>query len=385
MAEDFYTTLGVGRDAAQAEIKQAYRKLARMYHPDKNPGDDVAESKFKDAAEAYRVLGDADLRGQYDAYLAGGSPGGNPAAASETTEDVFEDIFGTRPSSRVRASGGGRGPAPQAPPPKKRAPQSNMPERGADLRYQLEVDIEDVAYGDTKTIYVPRNARCRTCGGTGAPPGSAPVLCSTCRGSGSVRTQQGFFEQTQRCPDCHGAGRLNPRGCGACEGSGVTEIDAPVQVEVPLAVASGTRLRLAGQGQEGVGGAPAGDLYVVINVRPHPLFEREDDDLITEIPITFGQAALGAQVEVPTFDGRVRMRVPAGSQSGRMFRLKGKGFMSVDGRRRGDQRVRVIVQTPTHLGPSERELYEELAELEAVTAPTDAIVDYQRKIREYFE
>lgn len=385
MADDFYSTLGVHRGSEAAEIKQAYRKLARMYHPDRNPGDQEAESKFKDAAEAYRVLGDAELRGQYDAYLAGGSSGARAPAAAETTEDVFEDIFGTRPASTVRTARAGAPRNHAASPPPVRPRPSNMPERGADLRYELEVDIEDVAYGATKTIYVPRNVRCRSCGGTGAPAGSAPVLCSTCRGSGSVRTQQGFFEQTRRCPDCHGAGRLSARDCGACDGTGVSEQDVPVEVRVPTGVASGARLKLKGQGQEGTAGAPPGDLYVVISVRPHPLFEREDNDLITEIPITFSQAALGAQVEVPTFEGKVRMRVPAGSQSGRMFRLKGKGFMSVDGKSRGDQRVRITVETPTHITEHERELYEELAELEAERAPSEAVADYQRKIRQYFE
>jgi len=390
MAEDFYSTLGVDRSAEQAEIKAAYRKLARLYHPDRNPGDSVAEGKFKDAAEAYRVLGDAELRCQYDEYLDGGGRGAGPAAAGETAEDVFDEIFGSRPSSRVRPSGGGgrsRGNhRAQAEPvrPRARSERRPMPERGADLRYHLEIDVEDVAYGADKTVHVPRNVACRSCGGTGAQRGSAPVLCKTCRGTGSVRVQQGFFEQTQRCPDCAGAGRLNPLDCRDCDGTGLAEVDVPVRVDVPAGVASGARLKLAGEGQEGTHGAPPGDLYVIVEVREHPLFEREEDDLVTEVPITFSQAALGAQVEVPTLDGKVRMRIPAGSQSGRMFRLKGKGLPSIDGRRRGDQRVRVIVTTPTQMRDHERELYEELAELEAERAPSEAVADYRRRLRDYF-
>lgn len=382
MAEDFYSTLGVERSADQAEIKAAYRKLARKYHPDKNPGDEVAEAKFKDAAEAYRVLGDDELRPQYDAYLAGGGTGGSPAAASETTEEVFDEIFGTRPTSRARPSARQRQRQPQ-PPPRARSSRA-MPERGADLRYQLELDVEDVAYGADKTVYVPRNASCRFCGGTGARQGSAPMICKTCRGTGSVRVQQGFFEQTQRCPDCGGSGRLNPLDCDDCEGTGLVEIDAPVQVSVPPGIASGARLKLRGEGQEGMHGAPPGDLYVVVQVREHPLFEREEDDLVTEVPITFAQAALGAQVEVPTLEGKVRMRIPAGSQSGRMFRLKGKGLPDPDGRGRGDQRVRVVVTTPTQLRDHERELFEELAEIEAHRPSSEAVSDYLHRLREYY-
>lgn len=389
MAEDFYKTLGVSPSAEAMEIKKAYRKLARQYHPDRNQGDAESESKFKDAAEAYRVVGDSELRAEYDAYLAGGGTGGQ-IASSETAEDVLGEIFGTRASSTVGSSRQPR--RPQAPstearrpaePPQRRRSQ-NMPERGSDLRYNLEIDIEDSAFGAEKTIYVPRNARCRNCGGTGAQSGSAPVLCSTCRGSGSVRTQQGFFEQTQRCPDCQGAGQLNPQNCHGCDGSGVQEVDAPVRVNVPMGVSSGARLKLSGEGQAGVAGAPPGDLFVVLEIRPHPLFEREDDDLLTEVPITFSQAALGVQVAVPTLEGKVRMRVPAGSQSGRMFRLKGKGFPRADGRGHGDQRVRVRVETPTHLGQHEQELYEELAEMEAERPPSEGVVEYHRKIQDYF-
>lgn len=392
MAEDFYNTLGVGRDAEAADIKAAYRKLARKYHPDRNPGDTEAEDRFKAAAEAYRVLGDSDLRGQYDAYLDGRGTSAGPPGAGETAEDVFDEIFGSRPSSRVRQPGArsargradGRAARAASPPPRARSERRPMPERGADLRYHLDVDIEDIAYGVEKTIYVPRNTACRYCGGTGAERGSAPVLCQTCRGTGSVRVQQGFFEQTQRCPECAGSGRKNPLDCRGCEGTGVVEEDAPVTVEVPAGVASGARLKLRGEGQVGEHGAPPGDLYVVVDVLDHPLFEREEEDLVTEVPISFSQAALGAQVEVPTLEGKVRMRIPAGSQSGRMFRLKGKGLPSVDGHHRGDQRVRIIVQTPTHLEGHARELFEELAELEAERPLSDAIEDYRRRIREYF-
>ncbi|MCA9555311.1 MAG: hypothetical protein KC933_35085, partial [Myxococcales bacterium] len=203
-------------------------------------------------------------------------------------------------------------------------------------------------------------------------------------GTGSVRVQQGFFEQTRRCPDCGGAGRLNPQDCRDCGGTGYAEVDQAVRVEVPPGVTSGTRLRLQGEGQDGSGGAPSGDLYVVVEVRPHPLFEREDEDLVTEVPITFAQAALGAQVEVPTLEGVVRMRIPAGSQSGRVFRLKGKGFPSMDGRVRGDQRVRVVVETPSALTQQEQQLYEELAELEARRPPGERLATYLQRLHDYY-
>jgi molecular chaperone DnaJ len=390
LAADFYSTLGVGRDADQADIKQAYRALARKYHPDRNPGDAEAEGRFKDAAEAYRVLGDVDLRKQYDAYLAGGTGGASPAAASETAEDVFEEIFGTRPPPQARR----RAPEPAAAPPPAREPQrarprstpaaAPMPERGSDLRYRLEVTLEEVALGARKQLYVPRKARCRSCGGTGARQGSAPVLCGPCRGTGSVRVQQGFFEQTQRCPECGGAGRVNPHDCRDCGGTGTAEQEQAVRVDVPPGVVTGTRLRVQGEGQGGVGGAPSGDLYVVVEVLPHPLFEREDEDLVTEVPVSFAQAALGAQVEVATLEGVVRMRIPAGSQSGRVFRLKGKGFPSADGRRRGDQRVRVVVETPVELSADEQQLYEELAELEAQRPPGEKLAAYLQRLHDYY-
>lgn len=386
MSDDFYAILGVADDASPADIKQAYRALARKYHPDRNPGDETATDRFKDAAEAYRVLGDVDLRAQYDAYRSGGNGGGShgiPHAATEATGDVLDDLFGTSREKQRREKNQQRVRRERTPPPAP-PPRREPTERGDDLRYDLEIDFEESVQGTEHVIYVPGEAACRSCRGTGAAPGSAPVLCSRCNGRGAVREQQGFFDTTRRCSDCGGSGKLAARSCGACEGSGVEIAERPVTVDVPPGVTTGTRLRVRGVGRSGGGGGPTGDLIVVVTVRPHPFFERDGADLLVEVPVSMTTAALGGQIEIPTLDGPMRMRLPPGSQNGRMFRLQGKGLPRPDGRGVGDQRVRIAVQTPEQMTDAMRELLEEYAELEDELEPSGAVRDFRHTMKRYY-
>jgi molecular chaperone DnaJ len=370
--DDFYAVLGVSPRASTEEIKKAYREQARKFHPDKNPGDAEAERLFKAAAEAWRVLGDADLRAQYDAARRGGA---EPAPG-----DLFSEIFGAKPRATDR-------PREARPPPKAdSAPKKSAArpkERGEDLRYTVELDLEDLARGVSRQIAVPQRGRCRTCGGTGAQPGSGAVRCDVCAGMGEVRQQQGFFTASKTCPRCGGSGQVVVDLCADCEGSGEVRTKRTLTVDIPAGVPAGTRLRLAGEGEVGAGGGPAGDLYVVVELKPHPFFELEGDDVICEVPIRFVDAALGATIEVPTLEGRVRMRVPAGSQSGRVFRLKGKGMPSPDGRARGDQRVRVVIEVPEQITPEQRQILERYADLEGPDAP-GAIAEFKRKLDRYY-
>lgn len=367
MSQDLYAVLGVTRSAPHDEIKSAYRSLARKYHPDKNPGDVEAEEIFKNAAEAYRVLGDAELRAEYDRYgraRNSGSPG-----ADEAPGDVFNEIFGTRPR------GGGARPKTSAPsPPKSRpprsAPSSSAPPpdregRGSDLRYTLELSFEEAAFGLEREIMVPRSARCPACAGTGARVGSAPQLCSNCGGRGNVQREAGFFSSTEVCPVCDGQGRRINENCIECAGRGHVRIPEPERVQVPAGVRDGTRLKIRGAGDRGSGRLPAGDLYVHVHVKEHPFFTRDEDDVLVDVPIRFADAVLGATIEVPTLDGRVKMRVPPGSQSGRIFRLKGKGIPRLGNGERADQRVRIVVHVPEELSDKQRELLERFAEIEA--------------------
>ncbi len=383
MSDDFYAILGVGIDASPAEIKQAYRGLARKYHPDRNPGDETATDKFKDAAEAYRVLGDADLRAQYDAYRQGeigGAEPGIPQAKTEATGDVLDDLFGTSRAKQRKEKNQQRQRRERVQP----RPRSQPRERGDDLRYDLEIDFEEAVQGTEHVVYVPGEASCRTCRGTGAAPGSTPVLCQRCGGRGAVREQQGFFDTTRRCPDCDGAGKLAAHACDVCEGSGVEEVDRPVTVDVPAGVTTGTRLRLRGMGRSGGGGGSTGDLIVVVTVRPHPFFERDGADLLVEVPVSMTTAALGGPIEIPTLDGPMRMRVPEGSQNGRVFRLQGKGLPRPDGRGAGDQRVRLVVQTPEAMTDRMRALLEEFADLEEEHEDTGALRDFRHAMKRYY-
>lgn len=341
---DYYEVLGVESGASEAELKKAYRRKAMKYHPDRNPDDKDAEDKFKEANEAYEVLSDADKRAAYDRHGhagvdpqmggAGGFGGGN---FSDVFGDVFSDFFG---------GGGGRG----------------GPQRGSDLRYNMELDLEEAVRGTTVNIRIPASVDCKTCKGTGAKKGTSPVTCTTCNGMGQVRMQQGFFAVQQTCPRCHGAGKMVTDPCGDCHGQGRVEEEKTLSVKVPAGVDTGDRIRLSGEGEAGTLGGPAGDLYVVVNVRPHAIFQRDGRDLYCEVPISFADAALGGELEVPTLSGRVKLKIPEGTQTNKLFRLRGKGVTPVRGGGVGDLMCRVAVETPVKLNKRQRELLEEFRE-----------------------
>ncbi|MEH6387467.1 MULTISPECIES: molecular chaperone DnaJ [Pseudomonas] len=345
---DYYEVLGVERGASDAELKKAYRRLAMKFHPDRNPDDQTAEEKFKEANEAYEVLTDANKRAAYDQYghagvdpNMGGGPGGfggGSANFSDIFGDVFGDIFG--------GAAGGRG-------------RSNV-QRGSDLRYTLELDLEEAVRGTSVTIRVPTLVACETCEGSGAKKGTKPITCTTCGGHGQVRMQQGFFSVQQTCPRCHGTGQMIADPCNDCHGQGRVEEQKTLSVKVPAGVDTGDRIRLGGEGEAGVNGGPAGDLYVVVSVREHKIFQRDGKNLYCEVPINFADAALGGELEVPTLDGRVKLKIPEGAQTGKLFRLRGKGVTPVRGGSAGDLLCRVVVETPVNLTRRQRELFEEL-------------------------
>ncbi len=345
--KDYYDLLGVSRGANEDEIKKAYRKLALKHHPDRNPGDKQAEENFKEISEAYQVLADAEKRAQYDQYgHAAFGDGGPFRGGFDFTggfEDIFGDIFG-------EFFGGGtsrrRGRA-----------------RGDDLRYNLTISFEEAAFGADKKIKIPRQAPCETCHGSGCKAGTAPRACSTCHGRGQVSFQQGFFTVSRTCTQCHGQGTTIADPCGSCGGAGRLRKLHTLSVKIPAGVDAGSRLKLRSEGESGPAGGPAGDLYVVIEVEPHPLFVRDGIDIICEVPISFVEAALSAEIDVPTLEGKVKMKIPTATQSGKVFRLKGKGVRDVQGYHQGDQLVRISVETPTHLTARQKELLKEFAAL----------------------
>jgi molecular chaperone DnaJ len=346
---DYYEVLGVARDANEQDLKTAYRKLAHQHHPDKNQGDKAAEERFKEASEAYEVLSDPEKRARYDRFghvngqvpFEGGFPFGGAGGA--TINDIFGDIFG-------EMFGGGR------------RPRSRP--RGSDLRYHLEVSFEEAAFGTTARIEIPRPNRCEPCRGTGAKPGTQPQTCRTCGGAGEVRLTQGFFSVARTCHVCGGAGRVIAEKCPTCGGAGMVREEATVEVKVPPGVDTGTRLKLSGEGEPAPQpGAVPGDLYVVIQVREHTIFKREEAEVVCEMPISFAQAALGTQIDVPTLDGPFTLKIPAGTQAGKVFRLRGKGIPHLGGSGRGDQHIRVLVETPTQLTKEQKELLQRFAEL----------------------
>lgn len=345
---DYYELLGVNRTASEEELKKAYRKAALRYHPDRNPGDKEAEEKFKELSEAYQVVSDAEKRAAYDRYGHAAFEQGNGFGGSADFsgfEDIFGDIFGDFFGGNRR---GGR----------------QRARRGEDLSYNLDIAFEEAAFGAEKTITVPRMATCETCQGKGAKPGTTPKTCSACRGSGQVRFQQGFFTIARTCTQCGGHGSVITDPCATCRGTGATRKTSHLQVKIPAGVESGARLKLRNEGEASPAGGPAGDLYILLHVREHPLFTRQHNDVVCDIPISFPQAALGVEMEVPTLEGKLKMKIPHGTQSGDIFRLRGKGVPDLRGSGRGDQLVRIMVETPRKVTAKQRELLEEFARLD---------------------
>ena len=342
---DYYDVLGVNRGAAEADVKKAYRRLAMKHHPDRNPGNTEAEEKFKEASEAYEVLTDAEKRERYDRFGhagvdAAGAAGFN-AGGFQDIGDIFGDVFGD-------IFGGGRG----------RGRSSTR--RGADLQYTLDLTLEQAVRGDSVEITVPTLASCEKCDGSGARPGTKPSRCGQCNGRGQVRVSQGFFSLQQTCPRCRGAGEVIRDPCSACGGRGRVEQRKTLSVRVPPGVDDGNRMRLSGEGQAGFNGAPPGDLYVQMRVAEHSIFRRDDQNLYCEVPLSFTDAALGGDIEVPTLDGRVKVKVPPETQTGKMFRLRGRGVPSVGAGATGDLLCRVVVETPVRLSEKQKDILREL-------------------------
>jgi molecular chaperone DnaJ len=346
---DYYEVLGISRTSTEVEMKSAYRKLALKYHPDRNPGDKTAEEKFKECAEAYAVLADADKRSAYDRFghAAVGNAGG--AGVDPTIVADFGDILGGLGDIFGFGDmlGGGR--------------RRGGPQRGGDLRYDLEITFEESAKGAETNIQIPRQEQCDTCNGTGAAPGSTPVVCSQCRGQGQVRFQQGFFTVARTCPQCRGTGRTIARPCHTCRGAGHVAKQRKITVKIPAGIATGQQLRLQGEGEGGSAGGPAGSLYVVVHVQEHEFFRRDGNNLFCEIPVNFTTVALGGEIQVPTLDGTDNVKVPEGTATGTTLRLRGKGMPDVNGRGRGDLFATVQVQTPRKLTKEQRHVLEQLA------------------------
>lgn len=338
---DYYEVLGIAKDASEREIKKAYKRMAMKYHPDRTKGDKALEDKFKEVSEAYEVLCDPQKRAAYDQFGhdgvdpsrtgAGGFGGG--ADFGDIFGDVFGDIFGGG------RRGGGRG-----------------PQRGADLRYNMELTLEEAVRGINKEIHIPTMVHCEQCNGSGAKSGSDVKTCPTCHGHGQVQMRQGFFAVQQVCPTCHGSGKIIKDPCSKCHGEGRYERDKKLSVKIPAGVDTGDRIRLSGEGEAGEHGAPAGDLYVQVHVKEHPIFTRDENNLYCEVPISFTQAALGGELEVPTIDGRVKLKIPAETQTGRMLRIRGKGVQSVRSNRIGDLICKVVIETPVKLNDEQRDL-----------------------------
>jgi molecular chaperone DnaJ len=344
---DYYEVLGVARNASDQDIKSAYRKLALKYHPDKNPGSKEAEEKFKEAAEAYTVLSDAEKRERYNRFghtgMQGGFSGFDPAIFSDFG-DILGDFFGFGD-----LFGGSR--------------RRHGPERGADLRYDLKISFRDAAFGLKTKIKIPRSETCDSCSGKGTAKGKSPVPCPACHGQGQVRYQQGFFSISRTCGQCSGQGRIIRDPCDVCRGSGIVRREKILELKIPAGVDNGSRLRIQGEGEAGARGGPPGDLYVVVFLEEHPFFQRQGNNIYCQIPIGITQAVLGAEISVPTLEGEEKLKVPEGTQSGTIFRLRNKGIVSLHERGRGDQFVTVNVVIPTKLTKEQRNLFESLAKL----------------------
>jgi len=367
---DYYEVLGLNRDASEEDIKKAYRKLAMKHHPDRNPDSKDAEEKFKEAKEAYEVLSEDNKRKAYDAYgHAGVNPqmGAGPEAGfggfAEAFGDIFSDIFG---------GGQGRG-------------RSSV-FRGADLRYNLEVTLEQAARGTETKIRIPTMETCETCHGSGAKAGTQPKTCETCHGSGTVRLSQGFFSIQQTCPTCHGSGKTISDPCATCRGAGRLKKHKTLSVKIPAGVDEGDRIRLSGEGEAGVNGGPPGDLYVVMHLKEHGVFQRDGDDLHCEMPISFSQAALGGEIEIPTLDGSAKIKVPPETQSGQVFRLRGKGIKGVRSSYPGDLLCEVVIETPVRLTDRQKDILRELEEINRKDGSrhNPRAKSFMDKVREFF-
>jgi len=361
---DYYEILGVSRTATEVEIKKAYRKLAIQHHPDKNPTDHTAEDKFKEAAEAYAVLSDAQKRAAYDRFGhsgVGAGAGGGFEAGFSNIEDIFDmfgfgDMFGGRSSRRSTV------------------------QRGSDLRFDLEISLEDASTGRDEKLQIPRLEKCEECDGSGAERGTSPETCISCNGSGQTRYQQGFFSVMRTCPNCQGKGRIVRNPCKNCRGQGRIEKERTLEIKIPAGVETGSRLRVAGEGEAGVNGGPSGDLYVVIHVKEHENFERQGANLYSAVPISFAQAALGAEIKVRTLDGEEDLKVPAGTQTGTVFRLKHHGMPNLSGRGKGDLFVAVTLVTPKTLTKEQRKLLEQLSQVEDKDFADESFMDKVRNI-----
>jgi len=368
---DFYEVLGVARDADDKALKSAYRKMAMKYHPDRNPNDDEAEGNFKEVNEAYDALKDAEKRAAYDrfghaAFEQGMGRGGGPGFGndfSSTMSDIFDEFFG--------GGGGGRG--------------RRGADRGSDLRYNMDVDLEDAFAGKTVEINVPTSASCTTCSGSGAKPGTSPKVCSACGGAGRVRATQGFFTVERTCIACQGRGEVIGEPCSDCAGAGRVTQERTLSVNIPAGIEDGTRIRLSGEGEAGVRGGPAGDLYIFVSLRPHAFFQRDGADLFFRAPISLTTASLGGQFDVPTMDGgKTRVKVPEGTQTGKQFRLRGKGMPVLRSSKVGDMYIQVVVETPRNLSRRQRELLEEFDSVSSKDNHPDSSGFFAR-VKDFFE
>jgi len=373
---DYYEILGVSRGISEADLKKAYRKLALKYHPDRNKGDEEAAEHFKEVSEAYEVLSDPAKRKIYDQYGHDGLRGqGFSGSSAQHARDIFESFFGGGGGGFESVfegifGGGGR--------------RSSGPRRGSHLRVAVSIPLRDAYTGTTRTLTVQRRESCATCSGHGTAKGTRPESCGTCGGRGQVQRQQGFFMMQTACPSCHGSGSIIRDPCTACGGRGLVLRDADLEIRIPAGIETGQQLRLPGEGEPGDRGGPRGDMYCVVQVEEHGFLHREGDDLVCEVPVSYAQLVLGGQVEVPTLDGNKSLKIPAGTQSGRVLRMRGQGMPSVHGGGRGDQLVRVQLDTPKKLSAKQRELIEQLRELEG-DEPESGQKSFLDRVKEFFE
>ncbi len=352
---DFYQILGVNKDASDDDIKKAYRKLAMKYHPDRNPDSKESEEKFKEAKEAYEILSEPKKRTAYDQYghagvdpSMGGAGMGGAGGFGDAFGDIFGDIFGGRGGGGGRSRGG--------------------PARGSDLRYNLEITLEEAARGTTTKIKIPSYEECDVCNGSGAKPGTKPITCTTCHGAGVVNMRAGPFQMQQTCPQCQGTGKMIPDPCRACAGVGKVKRSKTLEVKIPAGVDTDDRIRLTGEGEPGAAGGPSGDLYVVVNLKPHNVFQRDGADLHCEMPISFAAAAMGGEIEIPTLDGKAALKIPPETQSGQTFRLRSKGIKPVRASIAGDLYCHVAIETPVNLTARQKEILKEFEQIATESA-----------------